>query len=275
MDAHSERYDLFPQIKASEHGMLALDPRHEMYWEQSGNPDGEPVVFLHGGPGAGAGMVHRRFFDPRHYRIIIFDQRGAGRSRPFAELRDNTTGHLIEDIDTLRRHLGVERWLVFGGSWGATLALAYGIARPERCTGFVLRGVFLCRKRERGWFLYGMRTVFPEAWREFAGFLPEDDRAQARAADMVDAVGRHARGQAGTDGGLTRRVLALPGGQHLAHDDLGGLVRGDAGAFHRCGNDDGAELRCRDRAQGAVERPDRRAGGAGNHDIGHWSAPFG
>ncbi len=124
MDAHSERYDLFPQIKAFEHGMLALDPRHEMYWEQSGNPDGEPVVFLHGGPGAGAGVVHRRFFDPHHYRIIIFDQRGAGRSRPFAELRDNTTGHLIEDIDTLRRHLGVERWLVFGGSWGATLALA-------------------------------------------------------------------------------------------------------------------------------------------------------
>ncbi len=185
MDAHSERYDLFPQIKAFDHGMLALDPCHEMYWEQSGNPDGEPVVFLHGGPGAGAGMVHRRFFDPRHYRIIIFDQRGAGRSRPFAELRDNTTGHLIEDIDTLRRHLGVERWLVFGGSWGATLALAYGIQRPEHCTGFVLRGIFLCRKRERDWFLYGMRAVFPEAWREFSGFLPEGERG-----DLLDGYHR-------------------------------------------------------------------------------------
>ena len=176
MDALLERHDLFPDIQPFEHGMLDLDGHHTMYWERSGNPAGIPAVFLHGGPGAGASAAHRRFFDPRHYQIVVFDQRGAGRSRPTADLRDNTTPHLIGDIEALRRHLGIERWLVFGGSWGAALAVAYGIAHPDRCLGFVLRGVFLGRRQELDWFLSGLRAVFPEASRAFHEFLPEAER---------------------------------------------------------------------------------------------------
>ncbi len=176
MDAHTERRDLFPEIKPFETGEIDLDGTHKMYWEQSGNPDGAPALFLHGGPGAGATPAHRCFFDPAHYRIVIFDQRGAGRSKPLAEITDNTTDHLIADIETLRTRLGIEHWLVFGGSWGATLALAYGIRHPERCTGFVLRGVFLGRSSEIDWFMHGMRTVYPEAWHAFAEHLPESER---------------------------------------------------------------------------------------------------
>jgi proline iminopeptidase len=177
MDARPNRFDLFPDVSPFEHGKLTLDATHTMYWEQSGNPDGPTVLFLHGGPGAGASSAHRRFFDPAHYRIVIFDQRGAGRSTPLAELTDNTTEHLIADIETLRRHLKIERWTVFGGSWGSALALAYGIAHPERCQGFVLRGIFLGRSHELDWFLNGMGRIFPEAWREFSEFLPEAERA--------------------------------------------------------------------------------------------------
>lgn len=177
MDATFDRFDLFPPIEPFEHGMIDLGGRHQMYWEQSGNPRGTPVVFLHGGPGAGAGPVHRRFFDPNHYRIVVFDQRGAGRSRPYADVTDNTTQHLIADIETLRRHLGLEKWLVFGGSWGATLALAYGITHPEQCLGLVLRGIFLGRKKELDWFLDGMGLVYPEARRAFVEFLPEAERS--------------------------------------------------------------------------------------------------
>ena len=176
------RSELYPELEPYRSGMLRLDGTHHMYWEQSGNPHGVPVLFLHGGPGAGAAPAHRRFFDPAHYRIVIFDQRGAGRSTPLGELRDNTTPHLVADIETLRRHLGIERWLVFGGSWGSTLAIAYGEAHPERCTGFILRGIFLCRKTEIDWFLYGLRTLFPEAWREFAGGIPEAERPDLLAA---------------------------------------------------------------------------------------------
>jgi proline iminopeptidase len=176
------RQDLFPPIEPFTTGMLTLDGHHTMYWEQSGNPHGVPIVFLHGGPGAGATPTHRRFFDPHHYRIIVFDQRGAGRSLPLGSLRDNTLGHLIADLETLRSHLGIERWAVFGGSWGSTLALAYAEAHPERCRGLVLRGIFLCRQSEIDWFLYGMRTVFPEAWRAFAGFLTEAERADLLSA---------------------------------------------------------------------------------------------
>ncbi|HUZ72823.1 MAG TPA: prolyl aminopeptidase [Stellaceae bacterium] len=184
------RQDLFPPIEPFTTGMLALDAHHTMYWEQSGNPHGVPIVFLHGGPGAGATPTHRRFFDPAYYRIVIFDQRGAGRSLPLGALQDNTLGHLVHDIETLRRHLGIERWAVFGGSWGSTLALAYAEAHPEHCRGLVLRGIFLCRRHEIDWFLYGMRTVFPEAWRAFAGFLPEAERTDLLAAyyrRLIDA----------------------------------------------------------------------------------------
>jgi proline iminopeptidase len=179
------RQDLFPPIEPYATGLLRVEAPHVLYWEQSGNPHGTPVAFLHGGPGAGATPTHRRFFDPQHYRIIIFDQRGAGRSTPLGSLADNTTAHLVVDMEALRRHLGIERWVLFGGSWGSTLALAYAEAHPERCLGLVLRGVFLCRRAEVDWFLYGIRTVFPEAWRAFSGFLPESERA-----DLLDAYHR-------------------------------------------------------------------------------------
>lgn len=170
------RTDLFPEIEPYASGRMPLDARHTMYWEASGNPDGIPVVFLHGGPGSGASPSHRRFFDPARYRIVIFDQRGSGRSTPLGAIEDNTTPLLIDDIERLRRHLEVERWLVFGGSWGSTLALAYGEAHPDRCLGFVLRGIFLCRPSEIEWFLYGMRNVFPDIWRNFAEFIPAAER---------------------------------------------------------------------------------------------------
>ncbi|HZS81381.1 MAG TPA: prolyl aminopeptidase [Stellaceae bacterium] len=170
------RRDLFPPIEPYSSGRLAVDSRHTLYWEQSGNPRGIPVVFLHGGPGAGATPTHRRFFDPIAYRIIVFDQRGAGRSTPLGELTDNSTRHLVADMEVLRRHFGVERWIVFGGSWGSTLALSYATAHPERCRALVLRGIFLCRKREVDWFLGGIRNIFPEPWRAFAEAIPAGER---------------------------------------------------------------------------------------------------
>ncbi len=157
------RGDLFPEIGPFETGYLPLPAGHVMYWEQVGNPRGAPVLFLHGGPGAGAGAVHRRFFDPAHWRVIIFDQRGAGRSRPLGGLEANTTPDLVADVETLRRHLGLERWLLFGGSWGSTLALAYAQAYPDRVNGCVLRGVFLGRREEVEWFLHGLSALFPDA----------------------------------------------------------------------------------------------------------------
>jgi len=174
--------DLFPPIEPFATGMLPVDGRHTLYWEQSGNPAGVAVLFLHGGPGAGTAPAYRRFFDPRHYRIVLFDQRGAGRSQPTADITDNTTGHLIDDIEALRRHLGIERWLVFGGSWGSTLALAYGQAHPGRCLGFVLRGVFLFRPVEVHWFIHEMGRFFPEAWSRFAGYIPERERSDLLGA---------------------------------------------------------------------------------------------
>jgi proline iminopeptidase len=172
----STRSGLYPEIEPHASGYLRLDALHSMYWEVSGNPVGIPVVFLHGGPGAGATPAHRRFFDPQAYRIVVFDQRGAGRSRPLGELRDNTTRHLVGDIERLRAHLRIDRWIVFGGSWGSTLALAYAQTFPAACLALVLRGIFLCRQQEIAWFLYGMRRFFPEAWSAFAGFVPDADR---------------------------------------------------------------------------------------------------
>jgi proline iminopeptidase len=170
------RKTLFPTIRPHRTGHLARDNGHAIYWEQSGNADGTPVIFLHGGPGAGTSAVHRRFFDPTVYRIVLMDQRGCGKSTPFGETAANTTQHLIGDIEAVRTHLGIERWMVFGGSWGSTLAIAYAEQFPERVRALVLRGIFLGRKREIDWFLYGMRKVFPEAWRHFAHYLPEAER---------------------------------------------------------------------------------------------------
>lgn len=168
--------DLFPSITPYSSGYLAVDSIHNLYWEQSGNPDGVPIVLIHGGPGAGATPTHRRFFDPDHYRIIIFDQRGAGRSTPLGELADNTTAHLVADMETLREHLRIERWHLFGGSWGSTLSMLYAAQHPERCSSLILRGIFLCEQEEIDWFLYGIKTIFPEAWEQFAGFLPPEEQ---------------------------------------------------------------------------------------------------
>ena len=171
---------LFAPIDPYASGMLAVEKPHVLYWEQSGNPNGTPVVFLHGGPGAGTAPAYRRFFDPNRYRIILFDQRGSGRSTPEAEVADNTTQHLVADIEALRRHLGIERWLIFGGSWGSTLALAYGQAHPQRCIGFILLGIFLFTDDEVDWFVgapgKGMGRFFPEAHRAFVSVIPEAER---------------------------------------------------------------------------------------------------
>ncbi|CAO3441480.1 Proline iminopeptidase (EC 3.4.11.5) [Azospirillum argentinense] len=179
------RSELFPPIDPYQTGFLPVDEIHTLYWEQSGNPRGVPVLFLHGGPGAGASPTHRRFFDPGHYRIVVMDQRGAGRSTPLGEVRRNTTELLVEDAERLRRHLGIERWLLFGGSWGSTLALAYGQTHPERCLGLILRGIFLMRKSEIDWFLYSMRTIFPEAWATFAAHIPQEEHG-----DLLEAYWR-------------------------------------------------------------------------------------
>jgi len=172
------RTDLYPPLEANASGMLALDDLHSMYWEESGNPRGVPVLYLHGGPGGGTSPRARQFFDPQHYRIVLYDQRGAGKSVPLGECRRNTTGLLIEDMERLRVHLGISRWLLFGGSWGSTLALAYGQTHPQRCLGFVLRGIFLCRPEEVNWFLHGLRHVFPEAWRDFVEAVPLSARGE-------------------------------------------------------------------------------------------------
>ena len=175
--AGNELLPLFPPLEPYNAGFLELEAPHRLYFEECGNPQGMPVVFLHGGPGAGASAVHRQFFDPAFYRIVVYDQRGAGRSVPLGCLENNTTPALIEDLERLRTHLGIDRWIVFGGSWGSTLALAYAEHHRERCRALVLRGIFLCRPSEIDWFLYGLRAIFPEAWRTFAGFIPEGERS--------------------------------------------------------------------------------------------------
>jgi proline iminopeptidase len=168
---------LFPDIEPFASGRIPLDAVHVMQWETCGNPQGVPLVFLHGGPGGGCLPHHRRFYDPAFWNIVLYDQRGAGRSTPAAELTDNTTQHLVADLERLRTELAIERWLVFGGSWGSTLALAYAQAHPARVLALVLRGIFLATASEIDWFMHGMRIVFPEAWRAFVEALPQAERA--------------------------------------------------------------------------------------------------
>ena len=168
---------LFPDIKPYATQRLAVDDLHSLYVEECGVPGGLPVLFLHGGPGAGCEPMHRRFFDPQRYRIVLFDQRGSGQSSPHAELRDNTTWHLVADIEKLREHLGIDRWLVFGGSWGSTLALAYAETHPERVLGLILRGVFLCRDQDIHWFYQeGTCRLFPDLWEHFLVPIPVAER---------------------------------------------------------------------------------------------------
>ena len=177
---------LYPPIEPYDHGMLPVSDVHTLYYEQAGNPEGQPVVFLHGGPGGGLVPEYRQFFDPEAYRIILFDQRGAGRSTPHASLEENTTWHLVEDIEKLRAHVGVESWHVFGGSWGSTLALAYAETHPARVRSLTLRGIFLCRPKEIRWFYQeGASWVFPDVWEEYEKVIPEEERG-----DFVSAYYR-------------------------------------------------------------------------------------
>ncbi|PZQ18695.1 MAG: prolyl aminopeptidase [Rhodanobacter denitrificans] len=174
---------LYPEIEPYGSGFLQVSPLHRMYYEQCGNPHGKPVVFLHGGPGAGCSPKARRFFDPAHYRIVLFDQRGCGRSTPHAELTDNTTWHLVADIERLREHLGVARWQVFGGSWGSTLALAYAQTHPERVSELVLRGIFMLRRWELEWFYQnGCDALYPDAWETYLAAIPEVERGDLMSA---------------------------------------------------------------------------------------------
>ena len=168
---------LYPPVEPNRHGWLAVDEGHEIYWEESGNPDGKPCVFVHGGPGGGSSPEARQFFDPERYRIVVFDQRGCGQSRPHASLESNTTWDLVADMERLRETLGIERWLVFGGSWGSTLALAYAQTHPEVVTELVLRGIFLLRPREIHWFYqHGASELYPDTWQSYLAPIPEDER---------------------------------------------------------------------------------------------------
>ena len=174
---------LYPDITPFRTRMLPVSNRHTLYVEESGNPTGVPVVFVHGGPGGGTSPRQRRYFDPVHYRIVLFDQRGSGRSTPFADLTDNTTWDLVADMEAIRRALGIERWIVFGGSWGSTLGLAYAETHPERVRGLVLRGIFLARPNEIHWlYQHGASELFPDAWDEYVAPIPPAERH-----DMVRA----------------------------------------------------------------------------------------
>lgn len=181
----TEMRQLYPPVDVRRSGMLRVSNVHEIYWEESGNPQGKPVVFLHGGPGGGTDARMRQFFDPTRYRIVLFDQRGCGKSRPHASLVDNTTWHLVADIEALREHLRIERWQVFGGSWGSTLALAYAQTHPERVTELVLRGIFLVRPWEFRWFYEtpdGTGALFPDLWEHFVTPIPPEERGDMMRA---------------------------------------------------------------------------------------------
>lgn len=183
MSSNEKKTALYPPVEPFCTGHLKVSDVHEIYFEESGNPEGKPVVFVHGGPGGGTSPNYRQFFNPEKYRIILFDQRGCGKSRPYASLEDNTTWDLVEDMEKLRKHFGIEKWLVFGGSWGSTLALAYAETHPEHVSELVLRGIFLVRKKEIDWFYQeGASYIYPDAWEPYFDHIPEDERD-----DMVGA----------------------------------------------------------------------------------------
>ncbi|GAB2788011.1 prolyl aminopeptidase [Dyella kyungheensis] len=174
---------LYPEIEPYDSGMLKVSDLHTLYYEQSGNPNGKPVVFLHGGPGGGTNPKCRRFFDPAVYRIVLFDQRGCGKSTPHAELHENTTWNLVNDIERIRTHLGIDRWQVFGGSWGSTLALAYAQTHPERVTELVLRGIFMLRRWELEWFYQkGCDALYPDAWETYLKAIPAVEHGDLMSA---------------------------------------------------------------------------------------------
>ena len=206
-----ERTVLYPPIEPYRSGMLDVGDGHSVYWELCGNPAGKPAVFLHGGPGAGCGADHRRLFDPARYNVLLFDQRGCGRSTPHASLDANTTPHLVADIERLRTMLGVERWLVFGGSWGSTLALAYAEAHPERVTALILRGIFLLRPAEIRWYYQeGASWLFPDKWDRFLALIPEAERR-----DLVAAYHRRLTGDSGEERIAAARAWTLWEGETI------------------------------------------------------------
>jgi proline iminopeptidase len=177
------RKELYPPLEPFDSGFMEVDSGHRVYFEQCGNPRGKPALFVHGGPGGGGDVNVRRFFDPAGYRIVVFDQRGSGRSLPHAALENNTTWHLVADIEALRTRLEIERWLVFGGSWGSTLALAYAQAHPDAVSELVLRGIFLLRRMELDWFYQcGASMLFPDLWQEFLAPIPQDERGDLLGA---------------------------------------------------------------------------------------------
>ena len=176
MKLFNKKNKLYPAIEPYDSGFIKKGI-HEIYYEQSGNPKGKPAIFLHGGPGGGAGGFSRRFFNPKKYRIVLFDQRGCGKSKPHACLEDNTTWHLVEDIESIREQLDIKKWLVFGGSWGSTLALAYAQSHPQCVSELVLRGIFMLREKELQWFYqYGASEIYPEAWQGFLKEIPKEKR---------------------------------------------------------------------------------------------------
>jgi proline iminopeptidase len=184
---------LFPEITPYASAFLAVDPPHRIYVEECGNPSGIPILFVHGGPGAGCEASHRQYFDPSRYRIVLFDQRGAGRSTPHACLDNNNTPALIADMEHIRQHLGIDRWVLFGGSWGSTLSLAYAEAHPDRVLALVLRGIFLCRRWEIQWFYQeGANRIFPDYWRDFVAPIPIDERGDLLRAHYQRLIGNDA-----------------------------------------------------------------------------------
>ena len=221
---------LYPPIEPYRQGMLPVSDIHTIYFEETGRPDGKPVVFLHGGPGGGSIPAYRRYFDPQKWRIVVFDQRGCGKSTPHAELAENTTWDLVGDIEKLRSHLEIENWTVFGGSWGSTLSLAYAQAHPERCTGLILRGIFMLRSKEIQWFYQsGASYIFPDAWEGYLAPIPEEERD--------DLVGAYYRRLTSPDAAV-RQVAARAWSTWEARTSK--LVP-DAGLIRRFGDDDFAD----------------------------------
>ncbi len=223
MDAATARRALYPEIEPYDSGFLQVSPLHRVYFEQCGNPKGKPVVFVHGGPGAGCNAKSRRFFDPATYRIVLFDQRGCGRSTPHAELTDNTTWHLVADMELLRDlHLRLPRWQVFGGSWGSTLALAYAQTHPDRVGELVLRGIFMLRRWELEWFYQkGCDAIFPDAWEDYLAAIPVVERgdlmgAYYRRLTSADAGVRMAAAKSWSmwEGGTQLRAVRVPTTSH-------------------------------------------------------------
>ena len=179
----------YPEIEPYDSGGLMVDDPHELYYEQCGNPDGEPILFLHGGPGAGCSEIDRRFFDPQHFRIVLFDQRGSGRSTPVGDISNNSMTHTTRDIEQLRETLGIETWHVFGGSYGSTISLFYSQAQPQRCKSLTIRGIWMLRDEEIDWWLYRVRWLQPELWNTFAEFIPEEERG-----DLLEAYWKRLTG---------------------------------------------------------------------------------